>query len=206
MKKLHLLPLFTLFACASSSQYERGAYMPPPSAPAFNPATDAPHTTGQPGYVNGQRADRSPNHRYVTPSKEPQMMAADGDDRRAVELMFSEPVPDETPDGIEGKEYAKCWKDIQRMLKDNRDATLTFSPEEVRCVRHKTLAHCGARQIERRTKEAGDEYDGKYEDFMASRDQRVKACGKRDKYNTERVVNMGNRLMDRGDDDLGWRP
>lgn len=193
-------------ACSSGTQYERGAYTPPVRAPAFDPMTDAPHTRGQPGYVNGQRVERSPNRRYVEPSREPQMMAADGDARRTVELLLAEDVPGDTPEGIEDAEYAKCWKDIRRMLKDNREWVLKFSPEEVRCMRHKVLAHCGARQIEGRILKAREDYDGTFEDFMASKGPRQKACGKRDRYVTDRVVDMSNKLMRHGDDVLGWRP
>lgn len=205
MKRL-ILPLLALSAvgCSSGTQYERGAYTTPVRAPAFDPMTDAPHTTGQPGYVNGQRVERSPNRRYVEPSREPQMMAADGDSERAVELLINEPVPKSTPDGIEDNEYAACWRDFGRLALDNKRHLLSFSPEEVRCLRHKVLWHCGARKVEKR--KAG-KYDPTYEDGMASRKRTPRACGRRDEFNTDRVVDFANLMMDYGDSNagFGWR-
>lgn len=192
-------------ACAAPTQYERGAYVVrPPPASTFNPAEDAPHTAGQPGYIDGRRVERSPNKRYVSPSAEPQMMAADGDDRRAVELMFSEPVPTKTPAGVEDAEYAKCWKDFQKLLDRERDAILKFSPEELRCMRYKVLSHCGARLIEGRTSAVGKQYDSTFEDLRASKQKT--ACGKRDEFITRRVVDYNNEFNRYGDDVLGWRP
>lgn len=206
MKKLSLpLPFLLALACSSSSQYERGAYTPRPPAPTFNPTTDAPHTTGQPGYVNGQRVERSPNKRYATPSDQPQMMAADGDARRTVELMLKESVPDTTPEGIGRDDFAACWKDIQKMMSRERDLLLTFSPQEVRCLRHRVLAHCGARKNEWKAKHEGLKYSPAFEDFMAS-DAHKRACGKRGEFRTERTIGPGNRFMQSGDDTLGWRP
>jgi hypothetical protein len=190
-------------ACSSGSQYERGAYTPPVRAPTFSPAEDAPHTRGQPGYVNGQRVERSPNRRYVEPSNEPQMMAADGDDNRAVELLINEPVPKATPDGIEDAEFAACWRDFDLLARGNKRELLTWSPEEVRCLRHKVLSHCGARMIEKRK---ARKYDPTFEDEMASKKKR--ACGRNDEFNTSRVVDFGNRMMEHGDSNagFGWRP
>ena len=199
-----ILPFLALLAvaCSSGSQYERGTYTTPVRAPSFSPAEDAPHTRGQPGYVNGQRVQRSPNRRYAEPSREPQMMAGDGDSRRAVGLMFSEPVPEETPEGITDAEYAKCWKDIQKMMRNEREAILKFAPEEVRCMRNRVMSHCGSRKIEHR---AGPEAAGAFEDYMAD-EENIKACGTRHQYWTKRVSEYMNRFNQFGDDVLGWRP
>jgi hypothetical protein len=189
-------------ACSSGSQYERGAYTTPVRAPAFDPMTDAPHTTGQPGYVNGQRVERSPNRRYVEPSREPQMMAADGDDARAVELLINEPLP-KSPKGIEDNEFSACWRDFDLLARGNKRELLTWSPEEVRCLRHKVLWHCGARMVEKRK---ARKYDATFEDEMASRMKKV--CGRKDEFNTRRVVDYANRMMEHGDSNagFGWRP
>lgn len=209
MKKLHLLflpALLALAACSSSSPYERGAYtVRPPPASTFSPTEDAPHTTGQPGYVNGRRVERSPNKRYTAPSAEPQIMAADGDDRRTIELMLDEPVPEETPEGIPDVEYAKCWNDLRRMMKRDRDALLKFYPKEVQCLRNRVLAHCGGRQNEARAKKTGEKYDDTYEDFMASAPAR-KACGPNNEHWTDRVSEYIRKYTQHGDDILGWRP
>lgn len=200
------LPLVAALAlgCSSSSQYERGAYTTPVRAPAFDPATDAPHTRGQPGYVNGQRVERSPNKRYVEPSREPQMMAADGDDKRAVELLINEPVPKATPDGIKDEEYATCWRDFGRLALDNKRHLLTFSPEEVRCLRHKVLSHCGARKVQKRTTK---DYDDTFEVAMADKKRTARTCGRKDEFNTRRVVDFANHMMNYGDSNagFGWR-
>lgn len=192
-------------ACSSGHQYERGAYTTPVRAPAFSPTQDAPHTTGQPGYVNGQRVERSPNRRYVEPSREPQMMAADGDSARAVALVIDEPLPKATPAGIDDKEFAACWRDFDLLARGNKRELLTWSPEEVRCLRHKVLSHCGARKVERRKAER---YDPTFEDEMASKKRTTRACGRKDEFNTGRVVEFGNRMMDYGDSSagFGWRP
>lgn len=191
-------------ACSSATQYERGAYTTPVRAPAFDPMTDAPHTTGQPGYVNGQRVERSPNRRYVEPSREPQMMAADGDNKRAVELIIDEPLPKAPPKGIEDKEFAKCWRDFDLLARGNKRELLTWSPEEVRCLRHKVLSHCGARMVEKR---GARDYDSTFEDEMASKKKTTRACGRKDEFNTSRVVDYANRMMDHGDSNagFGWR-
>lgn len=192
-------------ACSSGTQYERGAYTTPVRAPAFDPMTDAPHTTGQPGYVNGQRVERSPNRRYVEPSREPQMMAADGDSKRAVELIIDEPLPKAQPKGIEDKEFAKCWRDFDLLARGNKRELITWSPEEVRCLRHKVLSHCGARMVEKR---GARKYDSTFEDEMASKKKTTRSCGRKDEHNTSRVVDYANRMMDHGDSNagFGWRP
>lgn len=197
------LPLIAALAlgCSSGTQYERGAYTPPVRAPTFSPAEDAPHTRGQPGYINGQRVERSPNKRYVEPSREPQMMAADGDERRAVELMFNEPVPKETPPGIERKQYEQCWKDFLNMMRNERDDVLSFSSNEVRCLRNRVIAHCGARKIQ---KAKGDDATQTFEDYMADKDNE-KNCGKRHQFWTDRVTKQMLKMEEFGEDVLGWR-
>jgi hypothetical protein len=206
LKKLHLLfPVLLSIACASSPDYERGAYAPRPPAPTFTPSQDAPHTTGQPGYVGGRRVERSPNRRHVTPSDHPQMMAADGDARRAVELMLSEDEPRDTPEGIPEALYEKCWKDLLRMMQADRDEMLRMSPEEVRCLRNRVLAHCGARQLSKLADRTGEKYDDTFEDFMAGAENR-KACGKKHESWTGRVTDYINKYVRHGDDILGWQP
>lgn len=205
MKKLLLLPLFAV-ACASSPDYARGAYTPrAPPAPTFSPTQDAPHTKGQPGHVGGRGVSRSANRRHVAPSARPQMVAADGDARRTVELMLQEPAPSATLEGIEAEAVAICWADILKMLNAERDLFLSFSPQEVRCLRHIVLAHCGARQNEKRAKRDGKKYDPAYEHFMASQ-AGVKACGKRGEFMSNRVTDPYRRFTRHGDDVLGWRP
>lgn len=201
------LPLVAAIAvgCSSGHQYERGAYTPPVRAPTFNPTQDAPHTAGQPGYVNGQRVERSPNRRYVEPSREPQMMAADGDSERAVELVINERLPKSTPAGLEDEEYAACWKDFWTLAYSNKRVLMTFSPEEMRCLRHGFLWHCGSRKIEKRK---GDEPDSTYENKMAMKRVTKRACGVDDEHSTRRVVDWLNRMIDHGDSNagFGWRP
>lgn len=201
------LPLVAAIAvgCSSGHQYERGAYTPPVRAPTFNPTQDAPHTAGQPGYVNGQRVERSPNRRYVEPSREPQMMAADGDSERAVELVINERLPKSTPAGLEDEEYAACWKDFWTLAYSNKRVLMTFSPEEMRCLRHGFLWHCGSRKIEKRK---GSEPDSKYENAMARKRVTKSACGVDDEHSTPRVVDWLNRMIDHGDSNagFGWRP
>ena len=208
MKKLSMLfiPAALMLGCASGSQYERGAYtVRPPPASTFSPTQDAPHTMGQPGYVNGQRVERSPNRRYASPSATPQMMAADGDNRRTVELMLSEDVPEETPEGIERSDYEKCWEDLLKMMGRDRDALLKFYSKEVQCLRNRVLAHCGARQNAARAKNTGERYDDTFEDFMASAPAR-KACGPNHEHWTARVSEYIRNYTRHGDDILGWRP
>lgn len=203
-----LLPLaaaFCLSACSGPSQYERGAYTPPVRAPTFSPAEDAPHTAGQPGYVNGQRVQCSPNKRYVEPSKEPQAMAADGDDRRAVELLINESVPKDTPLGLGEREFALCWNDFRRLVTDNQRWLLTFSPEEFRCMRHGVLWHCGSRQIAKRKSKDSERINWAFEDEMARKQTTKRVCGRNDEFITSRVVDFGNKMKDYGDNHMGWR-
>lgn len=78
----YLLLLF-LAGCASSAprQYAQGIPTAP-RPPAFNPAWDAPHTTGQPGYVGpAENIPRSPHKRVLPPANEPGLWA--GDELRA---------------------------------------------------------------------------------------------------------------------------
>lgn len=191
-------------ACSSGAQYERGAYSTPVRAPAFSPVEDAPHTRGQPGYVNGQRVERSPNRRYVEPSNEAQMMAADGDSERAVELLINEPVPKSAPLGLEDEEYAACWRDFWTLAYANKRVLVTFSPEEMRCMRHGFMWHCGSRKIEKRK---GDDPDSAYENAMARKRVTKRACGVDDEHSTSRVVDWLNRMIDHGDSNagFGWR-
>jgi len=73
--------------CACSSSPERREYRQSafPSAPAFNPVTDSPITTGQPGYVGSpERLPRGTDRRRLpeTPNtrKEPGLWASGGPD------------------------------------------------------------------------------------------------------------------------------
>jgi hypothetical protein len=56
-----------LAGCAATGggEYRRGT--PAPVAPPFNPATDAPHTVGQPGHLRPQTLPRSPHTRELPP-------------------------------------------------------------------------------------------------------------------------------------------
>lgn len=72
MKALSLL-LLALCACAGPPRtYRQGA----PMAPAFSPMEDAPHTLGQPGYVEPSGIPRSPYIRVLPPTKEPGLWAS----------------------------------------------------------------------------------------------------------------------------------
>ncbi len=93
---MRLLLLLLLLACSSGPEHRgdlaRGVYAPPPPNPTFNPTTDAPHRTGQPGHVNTPPVlPRSPHTRVLPPTSEPGLWA--GDEPRASRKR--EPAPPE---------------------------------------------------------------------------------------------------------------
>lgn len=198
------LPLLAALAlgCSSGSQYERGAYTPPVRAPAFDPATDAPHTRGQPGYVNGQRTQRSPNKRYVEPSREPQMMAADGDDARAIQLMCDEPVPNVNGDDAINEDFAKCWKDFQKMIKERERKMKGMSKEEMVCLRHHVLTECGISKSKARARVDGVHREGAFEAIMAAANRA--RCGPGDVFYTRTVLMFHQKFNEQGRFDYGW--
>jgi hypothetical protein len=73
------LPLLLLLACSTPTPRAfRQAAPVAPEAPPFDPTTDAPTTTGQPGYVGDpERLPRSPYTRVLPPTREPGLWAAD---------------------------------------------------------------------------------------------------------------------------------
>jgi hypothetical protein len=204
--------LFIIFAlalatgCSSTREYERGAYAPAVPAPTFSPAQDAPHTTGQPGYLPVPRAPRGTDRRIAPARPYPQMMAADGDERRAILLLLDEPVANPGTDSITQRDFAACWKDFKALAEKWRADVLKMSKAEVLCLRHKVLAHCGARKNERKAKAERTPYDGTWEDIMANAHHQRHVCGPDDLYESDRVVKLWNKMLDEGDDHMGWRP
>lgn len=227
---LALASLATL-ACSSGQEYRRGTAAPVrPSSPTFRPSQDAPHTTGQPGHTEGPAVRRSPNTRYVEPRRDgaPQLMAADGDDARAVELMLSEPVP-ATPEGLAPSAWAKCWEDFKDMAR-GAPRFRRLSLAEAKCLRNRVLNHCGARFVEaadrgdsdflkryppkpmqapagqspRGARTVGVYSEHDFEEAMAGR-RAYRACGREHEFWTDRVSDLMRDFERHGDDVLGWR-
>jgi hypothetical protein len=97
------LAVAVLAGCAATGggEYRRGT--PAPVAPPFNPATDAPHTVGQPGHLRPQALPRSPHKRVLPPSTGPGIWSAEvpratADDSEPALLGFVLPVPDGATD------------------------------------------------------------------------------------------------------------
>lgn len=235
MTRIALLLLLSLSsACVSTPEkapLRRGVTVRPVPAPVFTPTEDAPHTRGQPGAIDpdGKTLPPSPNKRQAQPRRDgqPQLMAADGDDARAVALMLTAPVP-ATPEGIAPSAWVKCWRDFQRLAReDERFRALTH--EEAKCLRNRVLSHCGARMIEHA--DAGNEdflkrfpprpmdaqgqsprsgrTAGVYDEhaFTEAMDGRrnARVCGPNHEYWTDRVGRIAPDMTERGDDKLDWR-
>lgn len=74
---MRLLPLLLLLlACAGPAEYQRGS--PVPTRPPYNPTTDSPITTGQPGHLVPHALPRSPHQRQLPPpGKHPGLWGAE---------------------------------------------------------------------------------------------------------------------------------
>ena len=110
--KAHIPLLLLALSCASPEHGElhKGTYRPPARAPAFSPAEDAPHTTGQPGHIR-QRPERSPHKRVLPPSTESGLWS--GDSPRAARIstppsILTERIPLPSKEDEERVEVRAC--------------------------------------------------------------------------------------------------
>lgn len=221
---------FFLSACASTPEkgYNYTGQTPAVRPPTYAPAGAGAPTRGQPGAVDPDRATlpRSPNRRPVEPRRDglPQMMAADGDDARAVRLMFSEDAP-ATPEGLSTSAHRKCWNDVREMMRKS-PGVLKLTHAEAKCLRHRVWENCGQRFIEAAMR--GDEDflrryppnamqvdrgrertvgDYNLMDFEAANTGRrtLRHCGRNLEYSTRRVGDLFREMTAHGDDVMGWR-
>lgn len=219
--RIAVLALF-LTACSSDTTYQRGT--PARTASTFRPQEDAPHTVGQPGHQSSRPdVQRSDNRRPVQERRDggPVLMAADGDDERAVRLMFTQDAP-ATPEGISPSAHRKCWNDVREMFR-KEPRMLKLSHTEAKCLRNLVYAHCGSRMIEA-AQRGGDflqrhpenpmrtglnatvgTYDyGAFEEMSSGR-RNAKACGRHHEYWTPMVTVLNREMTRHGDDVLDWR-
>lgn len=235
MKRFTLAALAVfLSACASSPErpdaYDySGATAAPP---AYTPAGAGAPARGQPGAIDPDRPTlpRSPDKRILPTRQDgaPAIYAADGDDQRAVRLLFTQPAP-ATPEGISPSAHAKCWEDVQTLMrKDPR--VLKLSLTEARCLRSRLYNHCGARMVEaaesgnadfleryppqpmtapagqspRGARTVGAYNSRAFEDATTGR-RNARECGPHQEYWTPRTGPISNELSAHGDDVMGWR-
>lgn len=217
-------------ACAGGGAYERGAAARPPPSPSVTPIGVGAPEVGQPGQQPSRDGlARSPNRRHVAPRKDggPVIAAADGDDERAVRLMFTQPAT-ACPEGIAPTAHAKCWEDVKTLLKKD-PRVLKLTHVEARCLRIIVYNHCGARMIEQadngnadflarfperprpvttghspRAREVGRYNQHDFEEATSGR-RNARECGQNHEYWTVRVSDLMRDLVRHGDDVMDWR-
>jgi hypothetical protein len=124
--------------------------VPAPRPPVFNPATDAPHTTGQPGHLRPQALPRSPHKRVLPPSTESGVWSAevpragtDNDDPTVSLLGIPFPREPEVS-GFAEMQYAQCAEKIH-LAADAAGGTaraLRLQPAEHICLAHLLMMQC----------------------------------------------------------------
>src|SRR5688572_14666741 len=147
MRVLYLLLLAC--ACSAPTTYNQSAM---PVAPAFNPVTRAPTTTGQPGYVGEPEAvPRSPHRRVLPPTREPTMFsgdqphAADSDEAWPDILGLRLPLPPVSRDLVrEVATLQMCASSAAGAITASRAAIdiAKLSKTEVRCLAARLHLHC----------------------------------------------------------------
>lgn len=156
---MRLLPLLLfLSACGAPSHTYRQGIPVAPSAPAFNPAWDAPVTTGQPGYVGpAENLPRSPHGRVLpeTPDtrREPGLWA--GDEPRAAKtppwatwpttvLGVALPPLEDLADESFQQQVQKCSYLISRVADDDviQRSLKELSPEQLQCFVARMNLYC----------------------------------------------------------------
>ncbi|MFP2963363.1 hypothetical protein ACLEPN_37825 [Myxococcus sp. 1LA] len=153
--RLHIaasLVCLLLSACAGPDAYERTAVRPPPPtrAPRHNPAEDAPHTKGQPGYVDsaGRHVPRGKDRRHLPPSERPGIWASDGDERRASALQTPAPMADSRPAGVPKSARDFCRQEAARLAQQAGAEGL--DPRVRRCLEDRFLRlDCAADLLKR---------------------------------------------------------
>lgn len=151
--RLFLLVLFT--GCATTpTVYGQG--MPiAPSAPAFNPAWDAPRTVGQPGYAGPMESlPRSPHQRVLPPKKEPGLWAGDQPqsviqpwkDREPIVIGTVFPDPDDPLLRLQLRKCAYLADSVFTIKMRVED--LVAAPSDVRaCLAALAYKHCAASDV-----------------------------------------------------------
>lgn len=122
-----------------------------PSAPAFSPTLDAPHTVGQPGYTDTEvHAPRGTDRRVLPPTREPGLWASDAPQASSLKVEpFLQGMLLETPDGI--PESAKipliCAAEGQRDLRRIPAELLRALPSDVVSEGYYIQRHCLAARL-----------------------------------------------------------
>lgn len=155
-----LLVFMVCLGCSSSapSRYERGAAQP--VAPPFNPATQSPITTGQPGHLRPQAPPRSPHQRVLPPSKDPGLWSGDRpraakhpldrvDQRTYPGYVFPVPINAEP---VEEDRVISCAAAIRRALVDAGRNAGSLGRDEARCFYASMYLRCASRALERAEK------------------------------------------------------
>lgn len=106
MNRRSLLFVVLIAACSSPTPSRYGqmapGMSPPPRAPVFNPVTDAPITTGQPGYAGEPRNyPRGTDKRVLPPAKEPGIWAAKPSYDDPLVLDWNIPLPEKDEEAAE---------------------------------------------------------------------------------------------------------
>jgi hypothetical protein len=147
-------------------------------------------------------------------------MAADGDEERAVRLLFSQPAP-ATPEGLSPGANVKCWEDAKTLMR-RAPEVLKLSLREARCLRNRVYGHCGARMIAQASVAAflerypeqpmttpmGEEvgrYDWRAFSNAVDGRRNARECGANHEFMTGRVTALADDLVRHGDDVMDWR-
>lgn len=122
-----------------------------PSAPAFSPALDAPHTMGQPGYTNAEvHAPRGTDRRVLPPTREPGLWASDAPQASSLKFEpFLQGLFLEAPDGIPESANIPmlCAVEGQRDLRRIPAKLLQTLPSDVLAEGYYTQRHCLAARL-----------------------------------------------------------
>lgn len=141
--------LCLLTGCASGPAYRRGAGVP--TAPVFEPSLDAPHTTGQPGYLHPE-VKRSPDKRILPVREESTVYASDGGEKKRVDEDLPElPMPDEAELACTHQQWDVCVYMVRSLVTPPysdrysphlREYIRVLTPKQRACLRERLMRSC----------------------------------------------------------------
>lgn len=150
---LCLLSAPVVVGCASAPKALKYSGTPAPPAPAFNPALDAPHTMGQPGYVHPE-VPRAKDARILPATEDSRIYASDGGEKkRDGEVLPPLPMPDNAELALTTAQWDQCVAAVGALMSSPyadgysphlQDYLRALTPQQRACLRERLMRSCVA--------------------------------------------------------------